>query len=543
VPQLLLGPLLRYVDATQATIWVEVDTACEVEILGVKEPTFCVCGHHYALVHLEGLEPGSTRAYEVALDGERVWPIDDWHFPPSVIRTVAPGRALRLSFGSCRVAVPHVPPWTLTKDANEHGREVDALHALALRMRDEPHERWPDALLLIGDQVYADEDAPRTRAFIRGRRDTSQEPGEQVLDYEEYTRLYRESWSEPSIRWLLSTVSSAMLFDDHDVHDDWNTSQAWLDEMRAKPWWQRRITAALSSYYVHQQLGNLSPEELAGSELWAAVRAAPDAGALLHDWAAKADADVNGSRWSYARELGDTRIVMLDSREGRVLDEGDRRIVDEHEWRWIEAQVTGGVEHLVIADTLPVFFTPAFHHAEAFSEAICGGAWGPLMAKAGERMRRAFDLEHWAAFDHSFRRMCELVAAVARGERGPAPRTITLLAGDVHHAYLAEVEVPGGTSAVWQATCSPFRNPLDAKERKQAGLGCSPVLARVGRALAGAAGVAPPPLRWEVRDGPVFDNQVGTLELGEHVVARIERTTEGGWREARLTTSLERRLA
>ena len=49
-------------------------------------------------------------------------------------------------------------------------------------------------------------------------------PGETIADFEEYTRLYRESWSEPHIRWLLSTVPTAMIFDDHDIIDDWNTS-------------------------------------------------------------------------------------------------------------------------------------------------------------------------------------------------------------------------------------------------------------------------------------------------------------------------------
>jgi hypothetical protein len=226
-----------------------------------------------------------------------------------------------------------------------------------------------------------------------------------------------------------------------------------------------------------------------------------------------------------------------------VLTPHARRIVDDREWEWIEAHATGGVEHLVIADTLPVFFTPVFHHVEAFSEAVCGGAWGGLAARAGERLRRAFDLEHWAAFDHSFRRMCDLVTAVARGERGDAPKTITVLSGDVHHAYVAEVDVPGGRSAVWQAVCSPFRNPLDAMERRQAALGCSRALARIARALAGAAGVPEPLLRWEVRGGPLFDNQVGTLELGrDRADLRIERTTDEGWRRPRLTQSLDQRL-
>ncbi|MDQ3821879.1 MAG: hypothetical protein M3321_01395, partial [Actinomycetota bacterium] len=63
-----------------------------------------------------------------------------------------------------------------------------------------------------------------TREFIASRRDVHRPPYEDVADFEEYTRLYRESWSEPVMRWLLSTIATAMIFDDHDVHDDWNIS-------------------------------------------------------------------------------------------------------------------------------------------------------------------------------------------------------------------------------------------------------------------------------------------------------------------------------
>ena len=76
MPSLVLGPLLRYVGETEAVLWVETDSACEVEILGTRERTFCVCGHHYALVCCGDLEPGSWHEYEVQLDGERVWPRD-----------------------------------------------------------------------------------------------------------------------------------------------------------------------------------------------------------------------------------------------------------------------------------------------------------------------------------------------------------------------------------------------------------------------------------------------------------------------------------
>ena len=57
--------MLRYVDATEATVWVETDAACEVEILGCTQRTFHVAGHHYAIVHVTGLEENAVHPYEV----------------------------------------------------------------------------------------------------------------------------------------------------------------------------------------------------------------------------------------------------------------------------------------------------------------------------------------------------------------------------------------------------------------------------------------------------------------------------------------------
>ena len=73
-PALVLGPLLRYTGETEATIWVETDRPCQVAILGRQAPTFGVAGHHYALVVIEGLRPGTVHEYQVALDGVVRWP-------------------------------------------------------------------------------------------------------------------------------------------------------------------------------------------------------------------------------------------------------------------------------------------------------------------------------------------------------------------------------------------------------------------------------------------------------------------------------------
>jgi hypothetical protein len=546
MPKLVLGPMVRYVGETEAVIWLETDEACEVEVLGTRDRTFCVCGHHYALVCCEGLEPGSWHEYEVHLDGRRVWPCDD-EFPPSCFHTYPKQDPLEIVFGSCRVAAPHEPPWSLRKDEDPRGREIDALHTLALRMRERPREQWPDLLLMIGDQVYADEVPPTTRSFIDERRDVSEPPGERVLDFEEYHQLYRESWGDPHIRWLLSTVPTAMIFDDHDVHDDWNISHAWLEEMRAHEWWNHHILGALASYWVYQHLGNLPPSVLKDDELLRRVREADDARAILERFARHADRATWNVRWSYCRDLGRTRLVVIDSRAGRVLEEGRRSILDDGDWEWLEEQLSGDFDHLLVATSLPWLLGPGMHYTEAWSEAVAGGAWGPLLARVGERARRTADLEHWPAFQASFARLTELLRQVAAGQHGPAPASIVVLSGDVHHAYLCEVAFRNGPVAagVYQAVCSPYRNPLEAKERRVIRFGWSRPFKTLARALARAAGVSDPDVAWRLAGGgPWFDNQVATLRIeGRRIGMRIEKAVPRDATSARLEKVLDRALA
>ena len=538
MPEIVLGPLHRYAGKTDATVWVETSGPCEVEVLGHRARTFHVEGHHYALVLVEGLEPGRTYPYEVRLDGERRWPEDGSPFPPSVIRTLRPGQSLDVAFGSCRVALPHEPPYTLSPDEDERGKEWDALYTLGLRMCREPLEAWPDRLLMLGDQVYVDEGSPGVRRRIAERRDTSGRPGLGVEDFEEYTWVYHESWGEPVLRWLLSTVPTAMVWDDHDMHDDWNISVQWVREMRQEPWWEARVEGGVMSYWIYQHLGNLTPDELRETELFDAVREAEDAGPLLREYAHRADRQVEGTRWSYRRDWGRVRLVVVDSRAGRVLanerhehHEHKRAMVDDHEWAWLEEQCTGDFDHLVIASSLPVLMLPGLHDLEAWNEKVCDGAWGARAARMGEKLRRGLDLEHWAAFQDSFHRMARLLEDVAAGRRGTPPATICLLGGDVHHAFVAEVAFRRGSGAhsrVVQVVCSPFRNDLDRRERRVLCFAGSALGRLVGRGLMASARLEDPGIRWRVTDGPFFDNQVATLRIrGTSLEVDIDKSVAG----------------
>ena len=538
-PRLVLGPMLRYVSETEATIWVETDRACRAEILGHAARTFEVAGHHYALVVIGGLRPGAEYEYQVALDGAVRWPEPDSEFPPSALRTVDPGRPPRLAYGSCRIAELPVPRHRRSSrrareralaDEAEHG--PDAMVAFALDLRKTPRERFPDLMLLIGDQVYADDPDPATRKLIEQRRDPSSPPGYEVADFAEYCFLYREAWSEPSVRWLLSVVPTAMIFDDHDVHDDWNTSAAWRRDYQAKPWWPGRVRAAYMSYWIYQHLGNLPPAELAGSELWRQVQQPGDRAAVLGDFAAQADqqgADqrAEGIQWSFRRTFGGVLVVVIDSRGGRVLDGGTRLMTSEAEWRWVTESVAGDWDHVVLASSLPLLLPYGIHALEAWNEAVCAGAWGQRLAHTGERIRQALDLEHWAAFGTSFGQFEQLLTGLATGKHGRAPASVTVLGGDIHHSYLAAVDFPRGTnprSAVHQAVCSPIHNVLPDRFRRGHQLITSRAGGVAGAGIARLAGVRRPRIRWQITRGSWFHNMLSALEFdGRQARIRFDR--------------------
>ncbi len=512
--ELRLGPLLRYVDGSSATVWVEASRPCTAEVRAADGAhgtarTFQIAGHHYALVPVHGLTPGTTTPYEILLDGTRVWPLPDSRFPPSVIRTPAPDAPVRLAFGSCRWAAPPAD------EKDPVG--PDALDTLAARIAADPQGERPDVLVLLGDQVYADETSNATRRWLAARRDLNDPPGTEVADYEEYTRLYYESWLDPEVRWLLSTVPSLMIFDDHDVIDDWNTSAAWLEDMRATPWWRERLLSGLMSYWVHQHLGNLPPDELAADPLYTAVRQLPDATDELRAFACRADADPASVRWSYRRDFGRVRLLMVDTRAARVLDEDARAMLHPAEEHWLREQTLqdrGSYDHLLIGTSLPWLLPHLVHDTEAWSAALCRGERGPRWARFGEDLRRRADLEHWAAFPQSFAALADLIAEAGSGQDAPA--TICVLSGDVHHAYVAEPTWPNGDgpdARVFQLTCSPVHNAVHLAIRLGFRFAWSALARTLGHRIAGHAACPRPPIDWRRTAGPWFGNQLMTLTL------------------------------
>ncbi len=242
---------------------------------------------------------------------------------------------------------------------------------------------------------------------------------------------------------------------------------------------------------------------------------------MLDGFADRVDADPTAYRWSWARDLEGSRLVVVDSRAARVLEPERRQLLDDGEMAWLDTQLRGDVEHLFIGTSLPFLLPPGLQHLEAFSEALADGAWGRRGAGVAEKLRQAVDLEHWGAFQESFRRVAEMVVQVAAGERGRAPRTVTFLSGDVHHSYVSEVtrlhrdDRRQLRSRLLQVVCSPIRNPLPTSMRYATAVLSYGVAGVLGRVAERSAHVEQPPFRWSRVKGPWFDNNLATAEVQE----------------------------
>ena len=325
---------MRYVDDTSATIWVETADAAVVTVTGGRagSPRPAPSARTATTTRWwrsPGSSPARTTAYTVDVDGasgsgrrRR----EGAAFPPSVIATLEPGKPLRMAFGSCRVSVGH-------DEAGNTPFGVDALRAYALRMAGltdraaDEDERWPDLVLFLGDQVYADETSEAMQEFIALAGATRRAAGRGA----EGLRGVR-----PPLPARLERPGEPLAALDAAERDDLRRPRhpRRLEHqlvVAPRDGGHRRggttgSSAGLASYWVYQHLGNLGPDERAEDALWQRIASYDGDGELditaaLDELADRADQEPESYRWSFARDFDtQARLVVVDSRAARVLE-------------------------------------------------------------------------------------------------------------------------------------------------------------------------------------------------------------------------------
>src|SRR5438045_6250313 len=93
--------------------------------------------------------------------------------------------------------------------------------------------------------------------------------------------------------------------------------------------------------------------------------------------------------WSYRRDFGPVRLLVIDSRCGRILADGRRSMISDAEFEWVERQTSeGGYDHLVVGTSMPWLLPRALHDIESWNEALAAGSRGRVMGRLAEWIRR-----------------------------------------------------------------------------------------------------------------------------------------------------------
>lgn len=240
-------------------------------------------------------------------------------------------------------------------------------------------------------------------------------------------------------RRLMANTPTAMIFDDHDVTDDWNLTAAWEDSAYSHPFSRRIIGNALIAYTLCQGWGNRPGvfRERLGAAI-AAYSQQPVPG--THD--GLIDQLLAFDQWHFTLPT-DPPVLVLDTRMHRwrrsrkpsrpsglmnweALTEMQRELMDR--------------ESAVIVSASPIFGVKLIENIQRLF------TWFgmPLMV----------DAENWMAHRGAALSMLQILS-----HRG-TPRNFTVLSGDVHYSFVYDVTLRfvATRQKIWQITSSGIKN-------------------------------------------------------------------------------------
>jgi hypothetical protein len=243
---------------------------------------------------------------------------------------------------------------------------------------------------------------------------------------------------------LFANVSTLMMFDDHDVTDDWNLTAGWEQAINENPSSKRIINNGLISYWLFQGMGNDALNKT--GELLTPFKQSRTANNL---WQFKVfDKPLNDfSFWHY--ELTTIpKVVVLDTRTHRWRNEQNFNepsgLLDWERLTELEESLLSH-DQVIILSPAPVFGVKSIEAIQAMFN-ICGQ---PLMV----------DVENWMAHEGSAKKLLDTF------RRTDTPNETLILSGDVHYSFCFSVQKRFGDrpNRIWQLTASGIKNEFPRK--------------------------------------------------------------------------------
>lgn len=243
----------------------------------------------------------------------------------------------------------------------------------------------------------------------------------------------------PAARRVLAHIPVAMIFDDHDVTDDWNLSREWEEIAYGHPFSRRIIGNALLAYAINQAWGN-RPEVLDDERLDRLQRALATPGDAPHEESIEQLLHFEG--WHYTWPTTPP-LVVIDSRTQRWRSEhAARRPSGLMDWESLtDLQHTlRDLPAVLLVSPAPIFGVKLIESIQR----IFTWFGHPLLV----------DAENWMAHPGS----AQAILNIFRHRK--TPQHFVVLSGDVHYSFVYDVELRGRVRGpdIWQICSSGVRN-------------------------------------------------------------------------------------
>ncbi|GAB2187893.1 metallophosphoesterase family protein [Roseibium sp. LAB1] len=251
----------------------------------------------------------------------------------------------------------------------------------------------------------------------------------------------------PACRRVMAHLPTAMIFDDHDITDDWNLSLAWEQAAYSHPMSRRVIGNALIAYALNQAWGNrastIGPDIIPPVE---AALAAP--GSEAHETAITTLLDYE--EWDYQWQTSPP-LIVLDTRTRRWRSERNAHhpsgLLDWEAATDFQTHLKGK-DAVLLVSAAPIFGVKLIESVQK------------LFTLAGKPL--TVDAEYWMAHSGTASAILNVF-----GHRG-TPQHFVILSGDVHYSFVYDVELRqtapslAGTTddgpKIWQICSSGIKN-------------------------------------------------------------------------------------
>jgi len=243
---------------------------------------------------------------------------------------------------------------------------------------------------------------------------------------------------------LLAHVPTYMIFDDHDVTDDWNLTAAWEQAAYQDPLAKRIIGNSLFAYWLCQGWGN-DPKQFTG-DFWHAADAYQKEthsrlqGSEVQDQFI--DYLLKFSHWQYTLD-SQPKLVVLDSRTRRwrsehALDEPSG-LMDWEALCELQQELIGH-DAILLVSPAPIFGVKIIETIQRMAT-IAGH---PL----------AVDAENWMAHSGAASTLLNIF------KHPKTPQHFVILSGDVHYSFVYDIEIRFSHHSphIWQITSSGIKN-------------------------------------------------------------------------------------